>query len=613
MGPDCHRGSIRYDAAGSIESTSAGDEIQIPMQVHIKTSMLLWLMGLTACSGGGASVAPSQTQTSSLAAASVTPENAGGALPATAYTATSQVASIAAASYQIGIDVGGGAVASWAADTDYNGGWVTSSSSAINTSLVSNPAPQAVYQSQRVGTAFQYTIPNLTPGAPYTVRLHFAESFFGSAGQRVFNVSLNGAQALSNFDIYKSANGRNIAIVKTFNVGADASGKVAIQFSATTNNATLAGIEISGGSSAGTPTPSPVPAPTPPITSTSACAPTAANPVFSGCFTGNSPYRHTVASLIGAGAKIHNDSTAANYWRNGLPIAGNSIHADGSSAITMYESASSDPQYSVTCQAYGTCNAATAATGSKVHIPWGAAPSTDSDHHIFVFDTGRRQEIDMWGGYASNQACQVGTLSAGVLTCSWGGTFPFSGNGLATVAGDSGIAGGVAYGMVAITAGDILSGHITHALGLISPCLDNNGQYPATIGRSTDSACGGHAASGGNGAEPTLRYGDMLHLKSSVNLNASPYSGYTAYCKIVVRALQEYGAYADDSSSNWGVHLIPLDQTNPGWQTIMASMIAGGDASGSPTSASWPSCFNRIQAGDLETITLNQGGNSALP
>jgi hypothetical protein len=590
------------------------------MQVHVKTSMLLWLLGLTACSGGGASVAPIQTQPSSSGAASVMPETAGtasktagAALPATAYTATSQVASIAATSYHNGIDVGGGGVAGWAADTGYSGGWVASSSSAIDTSLISNPAPQAVYQSQRVGAAFQYTIPNLTPGAPYTVRLHFAELFFSSAGQRVFNVSLNGAQVLSSFDIYKSANGKDIAIVKTFNVNADSSGKVAIPFSATTNNAALAGIEVSGGSASGTPAPSPTPAPTPPITSTSACAPTAANPVFSGCFTGNSPYHHTVASLIGAGAKIQNDSTAANYWRNGLPIAGNSIHANGSAASTMYESASSDPQYTVTCQAYGTCDAATSVTGLKVHIPWGAAPSPETDHHIFIVDTARRQEIDMWGGYASNEACQVGTLSAGVLTCSWGGTFAFSGNGLATVAGNSGIAGGVAYGMVAITAGDILSGHITHALGLISPCLDNNGQYPATLGRSTDSVCAGHAASGGNGAEPTLRYGDMLHLKSSVNLNAYPYSGYTQYCKVVVRALQEYGAYADDNASNWGLHLIPLDQTNPGWQTIMASMIAGADASGSPTSASWPSCLNRIQAGDLETITLNQGGNSALP
>jgi hypothetical protein len=105
----------------------------------------------------------------------------------------------------------------------------------------------------------------------------------------------------------------------------------------------------------------------------------------------------------------------------------------------------------------------------------------------------------------------------------------------------------------------------------------------------------------------------MLHLKSSVNLNASPYANYSPYCKVVVRALQEYGAYADDTSAGYGLHLIPLDQRNPGWQTIMASMIAGGDAVGTPTFAGWPSCLNRIRVGDLEAITLNQGGNGALP
>jgi hypothetical protein len=36
-------------------------------------------------------------------------------------------------------------------------------------------APAVVYQSQRVGEGFRYTLPGLTPGAVYTVRAHFAE------------------------------------------------------------------------------------------------------------------------------------------------------------------------------------------------------------------------------------------------------------------------------------------------------------------------------------------------------------------------------------------------------------------------------------------------------
>jgi hypothetical protein len=351
------------------------------------------------------------------------------------------------------------------------------------------------------------------------------------------------------------------------------------------------------------------------------CSPTAPNPRFYGCFTGNSPYRHSVASLLNAGAAIHTDATAINYWNNGNPLTGNNINSDGHAATTMWIASRNDPSYSVTCPAYkpGYCSAATSQTGEKIHMPADAAPTSDSDHHIFIFDSQSAQEVDMWGGFDPSQACQVGTYTPGVLTCSWGGNFPLSGNALATVPGNSGIAGGVAYGMAAVTAGDILSGHIAHALGIIGPCLDSNGQYPSTPGRGSDSTCRGNAANGGDGAEPTLRYGDMIHLKSSVNIGAPPYSNYTPYCKVVIKALQEYGAYANDNSNGYGLHLIVLNQTDPGWQTIMASMIEGGDASGSPTSASWNSCFNRINGGDLETITLNQGngtisgGNAVLP
>jgi len=58
-------------------------------------------------------------------------------------------------------------------------------------------------------TVWNFTIhPNLTPGASYSVRLDFAELYFTSAGQRIFNVSINGSQVLSNFDIVAAAGGR---------------------------------------------------------------------------------------------------------------------------------------------------------------------------------------------------------------------------------------------------------------------------------------------------------------------------------------------------------------------------------------------------------------------
>jgi len=126
-----------------------------------------------------------------------------------------------------------------------------SNSDAISTLGVTNPAPQAVYQSERYGNTFAYTIKNLTPNASYTVRLHFAEIYWGSpsgsgggVGSRVFNVSINGTPALTNFDIYATAGGADKAIVKPFTTTANGSGQITISYTTITDNAKSSGIEI---------------------------------------------------------------------------------------------------------------------------------------------------------------------------------------------------------------------------------------------------------------------------------------------------------------------------------------------------------------------------------
>jgi predicted DNA-binding WGR domain protein len=141
------------------------------------------------------------------------------------------------------INAGGPAVAPFVADTDFTGGSTVTSTNAINTSSVSNPAPQAVYQSNRYGT-FSYTIGNLTAGKTYTVRLHFAETYWTAAGQRVFNVSINGQQVLTNFDIVGTAGAANKAVVEQFTATADSTGKITLQFTTVKDNAQVNGIEI---------------------------------------------------------------------------------------------------------------------------------------------------------------------------------------------------------------------------------------------------------------------------------------------------------------------------------------------------------------------------------
>jgi trimeric autotransporter adhesin len=142
------------------------------------------------------------------------------------------------------INAGGTAAGTYTADEDFSGGSESSTTAAINTSHVANPAPQAVYQTERFGD-FTYTIPNLTAGASYNVNLHFAEIYWTAAGDREFNVLINGTQVLTNFDVFAAAGGENIAIVKSFPATASASGTITIQF--TTGAADLpkvSGIQI---------------------------------------------------------------------------------------------------------------------------------------------------------------------------------------------------------------------------------------------------------------------------------------------------------------------------------------------------------------------------------
>jgi hypothetical protein len=149
------------------------------------------------------------------------------------------------------INTGGDTQGNFIADTDNSGGQTYSSTATVNTSNVTNPAPQAVYQSVRYGN-FTYTVPNLSPNTTYTVKLHFNELYWGTdlasgaggIGSRVFNASINGQQVLTNYDIFQDAGGANIAVVKPFTTTSDANGKITIQFSTVTDNAMVNGIEI---------------------------------------------------------------------------------------------------------------------------------------------------------------------------------------------------------------------------------------------------------------------------------------------------------------------------------------------------------------------------------
>ena len=157
----------------------------------------------------------------------------------------------------VSIDAGGAAVSnssggdnSFVADEDFTGGGTYSVSNTITipSSIAATAAPAAVYQSARQG-ATTYTIPGLTAGTSYTVRLHFAELYFSAAASREFNVAINGTTVLTNFDIYGTAGARYTAVVEQFTATANSSSDIVI---ALTNGAKdqpmINGVEILGSS-----------------------------------------------------------------------------------------------------------------------------------------------------------------------------------------------------------------------------------------------------------------------------------------------------------------------------------------------------------------------------
>lgn len=142
-----------------------------------------------------------------------------------------------------GINTGGSAVSGYVADRNFSGGSLYTSTSSVDLTGVTNPAPEVVYKSVRYGN-FTYTLPNLSPNTDYLLRLHFNELYWNSAGSRVFDVSVNGTQVLNDYDIYQVAGGKNKAVVSEIPVTANSSGNLVVQFSTVVNNAMVNGLEV---------------------------------------------------------------------------------------------------------------------------------------------------------------------------------------------------------------------------------------------------------------------------------------------------------------------------------------------------------------------------------
>ena len=116
---------------------------------------------------------------------------------------------------------------------------------------IANTTNDQLYQNERWGD-LGYQIP--VPNGLYTVKLHFAEIYWTTPGNRVFNVNVeNGQGQLNNYDIVARSGAGATAVVETFTLVNVTDGMMTITLNSVTDNAKISGIEVlsdqtSGGS-----------------------------------------------------------------------------------------------------------------------------------------------------------------------------------------------------------------------------------------------------------------------------------------------------------------------------------------------------------------------------
>jgi fibronectin type 3 domain-containing protein len=291
----------------------------------------------------------------------------------------------------VSINAGGPAVSnsgggdnSFVADEDYNGGGTYSVTHAITipASIATTAAPSAVYQTARQGVP-TYTIPGLTAGTSYTVRLHFAELYFTAAGNREFNVAINGTTVLTNFDIFATAGAAYTAVVENYTATANSSGQIVIVFSAGAKDQPMVeGIEVLGLSAACATVPS---APTglkATASSSSVIGLTwTADTAPANCtISGYNVYRSTTIGFIpGSSNLVASGVTTASYSNTGL--AASTAYYFIVEALDSYGTSAASAQATATTQAPPSCTtvpsaptglAATASSSSVIGLTWTA-------------------------------------------------------------------------------------------------------------------------------------------------------------------------------------------------------------------------------------------------
>lgn len=83
--------------------------------------------------------------------------------------------------------------------------------SAENVDSLSYPVPSEIFLTAKYGPKLMYRFPHLRAEKKYTLRMYLSEGFFSAAGNRVFDVYMNGVLARAGIDIYQLSGGNRYA------------------------------------------------------------------------------------------------------------------------------------------------------------------------------------------------------------------------------------------------------------------------------------------------------------------------------------------------------------------------------------------------------------------
>ena len=292
------------------------------------------------------------------------------------------------------------------ADTDYSGGYPASTTAAIT-----GTADPALYQSERYGN-FSYNIP--LANGNYTVTLKFAEIYWTAAGHRIFDVSMQGTQVISNLDIFALA-GKDGAYDVSIPVSVT-NGTLNIAFTSVADYAKISAIKVTTASSGTSPdtTPPTVPAglSTTVVSSSQINLSWSAStdPVVSGQVTsGLAGYRvYRNGALIGSTAtttysdSLLTASTTYSYTVSAYDMAGNESAQSGAVSATTLSSGSQPPT-------------------TVFAVNAGGGQYTDASGVVYQTDT------DNSGGYpASTAAAITGTADPALYQSERYGNFSYN-------------------------------------------------------------------------------------------------------------------------------------------------------------------------------------------